>query len=63
MCWQRRSRFVIPDQCDTKSAAYAHVSQIAAQCMEPLVQVQLFVQLITVLHAFYEDGCEEVSEC
>ncbi|CAJ0920055.1 unnamed protein product, partial [Mesorhabditis belari] len=36
-------------------------AKVAAQCMEPLVQQQLFVHLLNQYYYFYEDGCTVIS--
>lgn len=36
--------------------------KIANQCLEPIVQQQLFVQIINTLLYYYEDNCLEVTE-
>ena len=35
--------------------------KIAKQCMDPLVQVQLFVEILNHYVLFYEAGCENIS--
>ena len=35
--------------------------KIAKQCMDPLVQVQLFVEILNHYVLFYEAGCESIS--
>ena len=35
--------------------------KIAKQCMDPLVQVQLFVEILNHYVLFYEAGCEHVT--
>ena len=35
--------------------------KIAKQCMDPLVQVQLFVEILNHYVLFYEAGCDTVS--
>ncbi|KAK6049647.1 hypothetical protein COOONC_12848 [Cooperia oncophora] len=37
-------------------------AKIATQCLEPIVQQQLFVQIINTLLYYYEDNCLEVTE-
>ena len=36
--------------------------RISNQCMDPTVQVQLFVELLNRYLYFYSKGCEEVSK-
>ncbi|ETN68345.1 vacuolar protein sorting-associated protein 35 [Necator americanus] len=36
--------------------------EIATQCLEPIVQQQLFIQIINTLLYYYEDNCIEVTE-
>ena len=36
--------------------------KIAKQCMDPLVQVQLFVEILNHYVLFYEAGCESISQ-
>ena len=35
--------------------------KIAKQCMDPLVQVQLFVEILNHYVLFYEAGCESIT--
>lgn len=34
--------------------------QMGAQCMEPIVQVELLIDILTVMYSFYSDGCNQV---
>lgn len=36
-------------------------AKIARECLEPLVQQQLFIQLLSAYTYYYEDNCSEVS--
>ncbi|GMT14755.1 hypothetical protein PFISCL1PPCAC_6052, partial [Pristionchus fissidentatus] len=36
--------------------------KIGAQCMEPVVQVELLIDIVTVMYAFYSSGCTQITE-
>ncbi|KAF8360867.1 vps-35 [Pristionchus pacificus] len=36
--------------------------KMGAQCMEPIVQVELLIDILTVMYSFYSDGCNQITE-